>query len=294
LLSRLAEAVDVCLVVLVAPSGYGKTTLLAQYARSTPRRVAWCRIGGVHEGAGDVVSRLAGQLPELHALRDLDVRTPEEVLARRLAGQLGTLEEGVDLIVDNVEDERLARWLGGLADRLEEGHRLLLSGHSTEGLRVAHRLAEGRVLLLDTDDLAFDSEETQAYLEGRGGTLSEEQLRSLAGWPTGLALSANGAHRHAEVDDLVLEALQSLPADLLAGLPRLAPLELWNESDALILSPRLPADWLRTLLKAGLPLSPLGGGMYQPHQLLVQVLDRLLQRSPTAHREAETAKAHRG
>lgn len=291
LLGRLAEAVEACMVVLVAPSGYGKTTLLAQYARSTPRRVVWCRINGAHEGAGDVVSRLASQLPELRDLQDLDARTPDEVLVRRLTDALAALEEDVDLIIDNVSDDRLARWLGSVADRLEEGHRLLLSSHSTDGLRLAHRLAEGRVLLLDTDDLAFDEEETQAYLEGRGGDLNPEQLRSLAGWPAGLALSAHGAHRHAEVDDLVLEALQNLPPNLLTGLPPLAPLELWSESGAQPFSPSLPPDWLKIILRAGLPLSPLGGGVYRPHDLLVRVLDRLLQRDPELARTSRALAA---
>ncbi len=291
LLGLLAQALDVSLIVLAAPSGYGKTTLLAQYARSTPRRVAWCRLNGSHEGPGDVVTRLAGHLPELSALQQLDARTPGEVLARRLADELAALDQGTDLIVDNLEDEQLACWLGSLADRLEEGHRLLLSCYTPEGLRLAHRLANDSALVLDSGDLAFDEAEVQAYLTGREASLGAAQLSSLSGWPAGLALSAHGVNRHAGADDLVLEALQGLPPVLRAGLPLLAPLEFWSEADAALLSPGLPTHWLSTLLKAGLPLSPLGSGVFQPHQLLVGVLERLLQRDPEQARVARAAAA---
>lgn len=288
LLARLVEAVDVTMVVLTAPSGFGKTTLLAQYARSTPRRVAWCRATGRQEGPVDVVARWACHLPELDLEPYQDVRTPDEVLARRLADALMALDQGIDLIVDNVEDERLARWLGTLADSLQEGQRLLLSCHSPEGLRLARRLADSSALILDTGDLTFDASEVQGYLEARGASLDPEQLRILSGWPAGLALSAHGVNRHAEVDDLVLEVLQALPPTVLMELPPLAPLDFWSEVEARQLSPALPADWLKTLLKAGLPLSPLGGGVFQPHHLLVRVLDQLLES------DAGRARASRG
>ena len=57
LVRRLMEARDVPLTLLVAPAGYGKTTLLVRVGRDDPRAFAWIRAG-----AGTSASTLAGLL----------------------------------------------------------------------------------------------------------------------------------------------------------------------------------------------------------------------------------------
>ncbi|PTA67545.1 hypothetical protein [Deinococcus arcticus] len=290
LLLQLSDTVDVPLIVLAAPAGYGKTTLLAQYARATPRRVAWCR-ASAQEGPATLSARLASGLPELSALHSPDPRTPPGALAEGLAAGLDALNEGVDLIVDNVDDDPQRAWLADLADRLEEGHRLLLSTYSTAGLRLARRLAEGRALVLDATDLAFSPEESAAYLSERGSAVAAPELAHLGGWPAGLALSAHGVARHASADDLVHDALGTLPPPVRAHLCALAPLEVWTEAGAAALAPELSAGWLQAVQRAGLPVTPLGGGAYRPHRLLTGALNTELGRDPARARGARRAAA---
>ncbi|ULH17793.1 hypothetical protein MF271_20570 (plasmid) [Deinococcus sp. KNUC1210] len=290
LLTALAGNLDVPLVVLAAPAGYGKTTLLAQYARSTTRPVAWCRVQP-HDGPAEVVARLASCLPDLRAHLTADPRTPPDALARRLAAALALRNAGTDLIVDNLESETLAPWLGQLADLLEEGHRLLISTYTTAGLRLARRLADGGALVLDAADLAFDPQETQAYLDSRGQMADPAVLAQLAGWPAGLALSAHGVLRYAAVDDLVLEALDAVPQPLRRCLPALAPLDVWTEATAARLAPDFPPGGLAVVQRSGLPISALRGNAFQPHRLLLQVLDTLLNRDPERARQARTEAA---
>ncbi|UBV44353.1 tetratricopeptide repeat protein (plasmid) [Deinococcus taeanensis] len=279
LLARLTDSLDAPLIVLAAASGYGKTTLLAQYARVTPRRVAWCRLTDGQEGPGQITARLA-QSAGLAALTELDPRTPPGALLELLTSALSTLNDGVDLIVDNVESDAQREWLARLSDALEEGHRLLISTYSTDGLRIARRIADGQAVVLDTADLAFTVQETEAYLQERGAPAPAEDLRHLGGWPAGLALAAHGAPRHARADDLVLEALGTLPPELRAALPLLSPLDLWTDADAAVLAPELPSGWLQAVQRAGLPVTALGGGTFQPHRLLVSVLTTQLARQP--------------
>ncbi|MBZ9714805.1 hypothetical protein [Deinococcus multiflagellatus] len=290
LLLQLSDTVDLPLIVLAAPAGYGKTTLLAQYARVTPRRVAWCR-AGAHDGPATLSARLAAGLPELAALASPDPRTPPGALIEQLAAALDTLNEGADLIVDNVEDDAQRAWLSDLADTLQEGHRLLLSTYSTGGLRLARRLAEGRALVLDATDLAFTPAESAAYLSERGGHVQERDLAHLGGWPAGLALSAHGASRHASADDLVRDALGTLPPAVQAHLCALAPLDVWTEADAAALAPGLGPGWVAAVQRVGLPVTPLGGGAYSPHRLLSRVLDSELAREPARARSARAAAA---
>lgn len=286
LLGALSDALDVPLVVLSAPTGYGKTTLLAQYARVTPRRVAWVRVTDEHEGPVSLLSRLAATMPELAPLTGADPRTPPGTLLQQLGALLSGVDEGLDLIVDNVSSETQRAWLAQLADLLEEGHRLLISTYSTDGLRLARRLADGLAFVLDAADLAFTEQEVTAYLHERGGPLSTADLAHLGGWPAGLALAASGASRHAAAEDLVLDALATLPADVTAHLSALAPLDVWTEADAALVAPDLPAGWLLAVQRAGLPILALGQGAFRPHGLLVSVLEAQVQRTPDVARRA--------
>ena len=290
LLTRLSESIDSPLVVLAAPSGYGKTTLLAQYARVTPRRVAWCRLTDAQEGPAIMTARLAQSL-NLTALSTPDPRTPAGALLDLLASALSQLPEGVDLIVDNAEGEGQREWLARLADTLEEGHRLLVSSYTTDGFRIARRLADGQAIVLDATDLSFTDQEVAAYLQERSAPVAPADVNHLSGWPAGLALASHGAPRHASADDLVLEALGTLPPGVRSALHLLAPLDVWTESDALTLAPELPAGWLQAVQRAGLPVIPLGGGAVQPHRLLVSVLGAQLARQPARAAEARQAAA---
>ncbi|GGL02199.1 hypothetical protein [Deinococcus radiotolerans] len=287
LLGVLSDALDVPLVVLSAPTGYGKTTLLAQYARFTPRRVAWVRVTDEHEGPVSLLSRLAATLPELAPLAHADPRTPPGTLLHQLGALLSSVDDGLDLIVDNVSSEAQRTWLAQLADLLEEGHRLLISTYSTDGLRLARRLADGLAVVLDAADLAFTEAEVTAYLQERGGPLSAGDLAHLGGWPAGLALAASGSSRHAVAEDLVLDALATLPAGLAGQLSALAPLDVWTEADAALVAPDLPAGWLLAVQRAGLPVLALGQGAFRPHGLLVSVLETQLRRAPDAARRAQ-------
>jgi len=55
LVRALRMAREVPLAVLVAPAGYGKTTLLAEWAREDARPFAWIGGGEVADGDSDVL-----------------------------------------------------------------------------------------------------------------------------------------------------------------------------------------------------------------------------------------------
>ncbi|THF70233.1 hypothetical protein E7T06_08595 [Deinococcus sp. Arct2-2] len=284
LLTQLAETLDVPIIVLAAPSGYGKTTLLAQYARSTPRRVVWCRLGEAQVSPYEVARLIAqaalpliGDRPELH---HPDPRTPNDVLAQQLGAAFSQTNENLDLIVDHVDDVTVARWLISLAGQLDEGHRLLLSCYSTDGLRLARRVADGTGLILDAADLKFATEEVGGLLEARNVSLTAAAVAQLEGWPAGVALAAAGTHRQVGTRDLIQDTLELLPGGIRTHLADLAVLSLWSEAEAGRLGSALPPGWLTQVQRAGLPMVPLGQHTYQPHRLLLELLERELTADP--------------
>ena len=295
LLTRLAESLDAQVIVLAAPSGYGKSTLLAQYARSTPRPAVWCRLTEMHAGPLEVTRLIArGLQPHVEVHADLlhpDPRTPDHVLLDGLAQALAEADGNIDLIVDPVEDDQVARWLIALALCLEEGHRILISRYSTEGLRLARPVANGRAVILDAADLQFSASETAHLLELRGVAVSGAVLQEVQGWPAGIALAAAGMQRHVGMHDLVRDSLDGLPGEVRTGLADLAVLETWSEDAARQLGSALPDGWLLLVQRAGLPLLPLGEQHFQPHQLLLGVLEQELTRDPCRQQRLYLAAA---
>jgi len=303
LLQRLAASVDVPVVALIAPSGYGKSTLLAQYARASSKPVSWVRAGLAGGGAFESAMALARALQPLTGWLETSAGlavqpdTPADVLTHRVLETLASLDQNVEIVVDGIEELNPdgLRWLDGLARGLGEGHRLLLSGYSLESLRLAKRAARGEMLVLDESDLAFSHSETKAYLSARGASplLDRNEVRVLQGWPAGLALAASAVGVHVSPEDLVREALLSLPESVREVLPEAAVLEVWSESEAHELGLALPPGWLDAVVRDGLPVVGLRRGHYQPHRLLSDWLERALRQRPERFVELARRAANR-
>ena len=67
-LRRLKAGSDRQLVSIVAPPGYGKTTLLAQWATDGPRQAAWLTIDALDNDAVVFLGYLAAALDRIEAL----------------------------------------------------------------------------------------------------------------------------------------------------------------------------------------------------------------------------------
>jgi LuxR family maltose regulon positive regulatory protein len=240
-------------VCVVAPAGYGKTTVLAQWAERKGRRVAWVSIDR-HDN--DPVVLLSYVAVALDRVEPIDpgvfqaLASPGgSILATvvpRLASAVSTMTEPVALILDHLEllDSReCLDAVAELAVRLPAGSQLLLASRHTTPLPVALLRAKGQMVELGVYELAMDQQEAQALLEGAGVQLTPAEVAELAsrteGWPVGLYLAAlahkAGGQHHAGfgftgddrfmADYLRSELLAHLPPELVAFLTRTAVLE---------------------------------------------------------------------
>jgi LuxR family maltose regulon positive regulatory protein len=203
LLERLAAADAVPIVCVVAPPGYGKTTLLTQWARRGDRDVAWI---SVDRRDNDPVVLLAYVAEALDRVEPLDRRifralaspgaSPAAVVPR-MAAALASMRRPVALVLDHVEALENPECLDAMAElalNLPEGSQLALASRVWPRLPVARLRAQGRLVELGAEDLAMDEPEARALLEGAGTRLAEHELADLVerteGWPVGLYLAA--------------------------------------------------------------------------------------------------------
>jgi LuxR family maltose regulon positive regulatory protein len=253
LVDRLLASAAVPVVCVVAPPGYGKTTMLAQWAQRTPHRVSWV---SVDQRGNDATALLTYIAVALDRVEPIDPRVVRGLVAPgasivgavpRLAAAMAAMTQPVALVLDHLElleNQECLDAVAELAVRLPEGAQLLVASRVRPPLPVALLRAQGQMVELGVDVLAMDQREARALLEGARVQLTpaeEVELTSRTeGWPVGLYLAAlahkaGGPRRNAWVgftgddrfmaDYLRSELLAHLPPELMSLLTRTAVLE---------------------------------------------------------------------
>ena len=203
LLDRLADGDSRRIVSVVAPPGYGKTTLLAQWAERGGPAFAWV---SVDERDNDPKVLLSYVAQALDTVQPLGRRVFDALASRassvpgsvvpRLSAAFASMTVPVVLVLDDVhlvENRECRDVLSVLAEHVPAGSRLVLSGRAEPPLRVARLRAEGRILEIGPADLSLTCEEAAKLLCDAGLVLDPDEVAVLhqrtEGWPAGLYLA---------------------------------------------------------------------------------------------------------
>jgi LuxR family maltose regulon positive regulatory protein len=191
-------------VSVVAPAGYGKTTLLSQWAERGGQTFAWVSVDetdndpkallGYVAVALDAVEPIGGQV--FQALAAPVSSVPGSVVPR-LAAAFWSMTVPVVLVLDDVHLLRNREGrdaLSVLAEHVPPGSRMVLAGREQPPLRLARLRAEGRVTEIGVPDLSLPVWQAAELLRAAGVTLAADDLAALhqrtEGWPAGLYLAA--------------------------------------------------------------------------------------------------------
>lgn len=207
-------------VLVRAPAGYGKSTLLADWYRRGRHRVEervwisldaedddpalfWAYFMGAFKDAGSSVGDLAFSL--LHGSEPVPLPTILATFVNDLVAS------GIQrtVILDDlhlIEDESTLTGLLFLLERLPDTIRLILGSRSEPSLPLAKLRLSGRLQDVHAEDLAFDVEEAESYLEAFSGSRpvigsepkashGQSDIRTLIarkteGWIAGLQMAA--------------------------------------------------------------------------------------------------------
>jgi LuxR family maltose regulon positive regulatory protein len=251
LVTRLAQGIDRGLTTVCTPAGFGKTTLLGDWARRSRRSAAWLSLD-----AGDndparfwryVATALDRVRPGLRehvvALLDGAHRPPLEAVATVVINELMARprEGAVVLVLDDyhlIETPAVHDSVAFLLDRLPPGLRMVIASRADPSLPLARLRARGQLAELRADDLRFTLAETAAFLrEATGLDLPTALIAALQdrteGWAAGVQLAAlslrgqsdpagfvasfSGSHRYV-LDYLTEEVLARQPEQVVGFL----------------------------------------------------------------------------
>jgi LuxR family transcriptional regulator, maltose regulon positive regulatory protein len=204
LVNRLRREKEARVVSVVAPAGYGKSTLLAQWAAKDPRPFAWVSL---EERDNDPVAFLTYIAAALDGVHPVDPHTFRAAAAAadslwsvalpRVSAALASMPEPIVLVLDDVHELRhrdCIDLIEPLAKNLGPGSQLVLSGRGGHGIPIARIRVDRRLAELGPEDLALNDEEARLLLKAAGLEVSEAQAARLnaeaEGWIAGLHLAA--------------------------------------------------------------------------------------------------------
>jgi LuxR family transcriptional regulator, maltose regulon positive regulatory protein len=204
LIGQLARDDPRPVVTVVAPPGYGKTTLLAQWAELDGRSVAWVSVDEQDNDPKVLLRYVAEALDAVQpvgprvfkALGSPTSSVPGSVVPR-LASAFSSMTVPLALVLDDVHLLRATECrhaVSVLAEHVPAGSRMVLAGRSEPPVRAARLRAQGRLAEIGLSDLVLTREEAAALLRAAKVTLGEDEVAALhertEGWPVGLYLAA--------------------------------------------------------------------------------------------------------
>jgi LuxR family maltose regulon positive regulatory protein len=210
LIERLQEGLQYSLILVSAPAGFGKTTLVSEWARHSRISTAWVSLD---EGDNDPVRFWdyfiaalktirpdTGEiiLPLLHSSQPLSPQIPVESLLTALINDISGISGDYFIALDDyhvIESEQVHDGVNYLLEHMPANMHLAIATREDPALPLARFRGKGTMLEIGADDLRFTVEDAVLLLsEMKIPDLSDEEVNALnertEGWVAGLKMAA--------------------------------------------------------------------------------------------------------
>jgi LuxR family maltose regulon positive regulatory protein len=243
LVARLQASRAIPLVSVMAPTGYGKTTLLAQWAAKDRRPFAWLTLDDRDNDPTVLLTSIAAAIDRIGPVDPtvFDILASIRVAmipaaVHRLREVLNSMSRPTVLVLDNVnvlQNLQCVKAIDVLTADVPDKVQVALAGRSWPARSLARMRSDGSVLEVGPKDLTMNDRETAQILSGMGLDVTPPTVAALTlateGWPVGVYLAAlswgEGVH-------------DSLVAARFSGDDRFMMEYFWSE----FLSQRSPED----------------------------------------------------
>ena len=221
LVQRLRSGRERTLTLVCAPAGYGKTTLLAQWAATDAKLNAfsWVSLDAMDSDP----ARLWGHV--ITALQDVHGRAGQRSLAAFAAGPKAITETALPLLIEeladcprvvivledwhNVEGRACEETIGMFVDRAPSAVQVVMSTRHDPPLPIARLRANGDLTEIRARDLSVSPDEAAKLLREVDVRLTTRDVQKLTerteGWLAGLCLAGIVIKEHADPQHFVDE-----------------------------------------------------------------------------------------
>ena len=312
LLNKLTQAYQAHhrLLLVNAPAGFGKTTLVRSWIETVQSPTAWFTIESgdatPRQFLNYLVSAICQALPELGdtllPVLAANPPLPTEYIQTLLVNQILDSKQPLIIVLDdyhNIDTPKIDQILSFLLDHLPTTTTLVVTTRTTPAFSQARPRARAQITEVTLRDLRFTSAETEDFFNINFGLRLESEVltylkRITEGWAAGLQLLATSLNEETALKDILKSLKENriytadyLTREVLEGQPEGIQSVLYCASALEKINPELAAAmllmdentarlWLAAIQKQNLFLFPLDSSSqwYQIHPLFRDVLQK--------------------
>ena len=206
--------------MVVAPAGYGKTSLIAEWAKQSKKKVIWYTMSET-DSSGGVSTYLMRAIREVipDFAPSLEAKTVTSIFQA-----IANLNEDIVLVLDNVVDaftyqlNQTQSYMDAIPDNIH----IIALRRIMPTVSLKRFSSIGRLSVITAGDIVFSKDEIKALLQVSGADSSEQKISQVSeqthGWPSAVAIIASGedAKPEQEVDHSLVRNLVSSKFEKLA------------------------------------------------------------------------------
>lgn len=291
--------------VVVAPGGYGKTSLIAEWAQNQKNSVIWMTVANgdtTNEMSAMMIAATRRVIPEFAPWFESEQPIRPTDVVRRWGNELLQTGRNYIFVLDNLRSEMKTEV--AIANQLIEQfpsnvHFVAIRREEVDGL-YSTSASRGPVKIISVNDLRFTDEEIERFAANSGLALTEVSrkiIHASAGWPAAASLLlalVQTRGEEIEIENilsssieplraLVMLVLNSLEAEVKDVCEKLSVLEVFTLDEAkLILGDNYSFDLINSIAHTGeifrLSRDPQTGFVFSP--MVRQIFLENLRRRP--------------
>jgi ATP/maltotriose-dependent transcriptional regulator MalT len=284
--------------VVAAPAGFGKSSLVSQWAQSVERPTVWFSINPqdsmqtffahVLESIRIVFPGFASDFenePSPNALHNI----------KKLTTAAGAIKSGFNFVLNNAatDNAEVADFSQALIDHLPDNVHLVIIRRVTPTTSLARYASLGNLSLITSQDLKFSPEEVARIADLNGADIDNDHSRDLLkkcdGWPAAVqmitrSLARGNQNLQFEIESgssplavLALETINSLNPENKSKISRLVLLSEFDlETAAIVLGEDFSETYINKLATDGLYVKVSSGlnRMYRFNDIVYEVLSQ--------------------
>ncbi len=212
-----ADAAEVPLLLVSAPAGSGKSTLVAGWAAAHPRPVAWLQLEDSDADAArfwvSVTAAIGRANPDVAAHLGALVAGAfgaGDVIVPAIVNEFSSLTDRLVVVLDDyhvIDDPEVHRAVERLIDLCPPQLTLALVTRADPPFRLGRMRVRGRVREIRAGDLRFDATEAAALLGTAADGIDPQRIDELCerteGWAAGLVLAGLSLERTDDTDRFI-------------------------------------------------------------------------------------------
>ena len=190
--------------LVIAPAGYGKTTLVSEWAENTDRPTIWLSMDprdSIQSFFGQIAFSIRQVIPDFNFDTDAQVSKDPQEQMRALIDAARGVKQAINFVVDKgtIDNQAISKFGQVLIDNLPENSHLILIRRQTPEYSLNRYASLGNYSLISVEDLKFSENEVNAIAKINEVVLEDPKNRVLIdkcdGWPAAVQLLTRGIAR---------------------------------------------------------------------------------------------------